>query len=80
MNHFELIKNELLKQELNKQELNKEIEEKENLARDYKQWLEEHPDAALADKNEIRRRLFNALQAINDLVCKLKPSEPYTIR
>lgn len=63
-----------------KQEINRQIEEQENLARDYKLWLENHPDAPTADKNEIRRRLFNALQKINDLVCKLNPCLPYTIR
>lgn len=71
---------ELTPNEKFKADINREIEEQENLARDYRQWLSEHPTAPLVDKNEIRRRLFNALQKINDLVCKLKPSEPYTIR
>lgn len=62
------------------EQINQEIEEQEALARDYRLWLQDHPAAPQEDKNEIRRRLFNALQKINDLVCKLKPSSPYTIR
>lgn len=71
---------ESTKKEEIKAAINAEIREQENLARDYKQWLEEHPDAPVEDKNEIRRRLFTALQNINDLVCKLNPSLPYTLR
>jgi len=57
-----------------------EIAIKEAEAKDLLTWLQNHPNACLQDKAEVRRRLNEALQDINDLVCKLKPAKIYILR
>jgi hypothetical protein len=57
-----------------------EIATKEAEANDLLTWLQDHPNASLEDKAEVRRRLNEALQDINDLVCKTKPAKIYILR
>lgn len=60
--------------------IHKEIELKEAEARELLQWLQDNPNGRLEHRAEVQWRLNEALQAINDLVCKLKPGKIYVIR
>ncbi len=62
-----------------KELIQKELEQKEIEAAELMQWLQDHPNGSLDDKSEVRRRLNETLQAINDLVCKLNPGKIYMV-
>ena len=62
------------------QSLQQELEAKEAEAANLMQWLKDHPNNSIEEKTEVRRRLNEALQIINELVYQLKRGEIYTIR
>ena len=61
------------------QKLQQELEAKESEAAKLIQCLKDHPNNSLEEKAEVRRRLTEALQIINDLVYKLNPGNMHTV-
>lgn len=63
-----------------KNEINQLIKHHEIKAREWNEWLTDNPGATENEKRHARKVILGHLQEINDLVCKLKPSAPYSLR
>ena len=57
-----------------------ELNAKAYEARALRTWLIENPNAPEEHRKKARQQLLSALQAINDLVCELKPLPPYPLQ